>query len=150
MKPLPFTVNVNGEAPALTDGGLRAVMAGIGPIGKEIAFVVVRSPIVTVIDAVPGFRMSCEGTLADSWTALMNVVVSAAPFHLTTAPFTNPEPFTDRVNPWPVAVAPLGLRLPIVGTIDPAWSIVNTVVETGSVTMEMLPERAVPAFADAV
>ena len=46
-----------------------------------------------------------------SWLALMKVVVSGVPFHKTAVPFTNPEPFADRTNAAPPAVAELGEML---------------------------------------
>lgn len=71
--------------------------------------------VVTVTLAVPGVAIRLAGTAAVSWLTLMNVVVSAGPFHFAFAPEPKLVPLIVRVKAAPPAVAELGLRLVIVG-----------------------------------
>src|SRR5947208_1795612 len=52
----------------------------------------------TVTCAIPAVRISTSPMAARNCVVLTNVVVRLAPFHLTTEPLTNPDPFTVRVN----------------------------------------------------
>ncbi|MGA2113575.1 MAG: hypothetical protein ABSH56_02355 [Bryobacteraceae bacterium] len=65
--------------------------------------------------AVPAEAIRLAGTEAVDWVALTKVVESAAPFHCTVDPPTNPDPFTVSVKALLPAVAVEGLKLAIVG-----------------------------------
>ena len=63
---------------------------------------------VTVTFALPATATSLAGIAADSFVALMNVVVSGLPLKFTTDSASKLEPFTVRVNAAPpgLCVAP--------------------------------------------
>ena len=63
----------------------------------------------TVTEALPGVLMRLAATMAVNWVALTKVVLSADPFHSTTAVERKPAPFTLKVKAVPPAVAVLGL-----------------------------------------
>jgi hypothetical protein len=106
--PLPFTVNVNAEPPAVAELGLRLLMAGRGLIVNEApADVAPLLPTVTV--AVHGEAIRLLLTVAVNLVEFMNVLGKAAPFHCTTAPAANPLPLTVRVKADPPAISLLGL-----------------------------------------
>jgi hypothetical protein len=52
----------------------------------------------TVTEAVAAAATFEAGTAAFNCELLTNVVLKAVPFHLTTAPDTNPVPFTVKVK----------------------------------------------------
>jgi hypothetical protein len=66
--------------------------------------------LVTVTAAVPAVAMAVTGTAAVSFELLTKVVVSAAPFHLTTAVDAKPVPLTVRANAAPPGAAAAGTR----------------------------------------
>ena len=70
----------------------------------------------TVTIAVPTLAILDAGTLADICVLLINVVVSAAPFHLTTELVTKFAPFASIVKEPEPAVAVLGKMLVNEGT----------------------------------
>jgi hypothetical protein len=55
----------------------------------------------TVITLVPTLATLEAGTVAVNLLVFTNVVARAVPFQFTTAPGTNPVPFTVRENPGP-------------------------------------------------
>jgi hypothetical protein len=113
-KLLPLTVKVKAGPPAVAEPGFKLVIAGAGLTVNDSALVVVP-PESTVTDTLPAAAIKLAGTAAVSCVALPNVVVSAVPFHCTTAPVTKLLPPTVSVNPAPPAVAELGLSEAIVG-----------------------------------
>src|SRR5207237_5724910 len=64
--------------------------------------------VTTVTEAVPVAAMSAAGIAAVSCVALTKVVVRAAPFHCTVAPFTKPLPVSVSVKPAPPTIALAG------------------------------------------
>jgi hypothetical protein len=108
---VPFTVRVKAAPPALALVGDKELIVGVGfPIEK------LRAPevpppglgLVTVMLAVPALAISEPGTCAVSCVALAKVVVSAAPFQLTTEPFTKLLPVTVSVKAVPPTTALFG------------------------------------------
>jgi hypothetical protein len=88
--------------------GLRDVIAGPATMVKVAA--AEASPFsTTVTEALPGVLMRLAATMAVNWVALTKVVLSADPFHSTTAVERKPAPFTLKVKAVPPAVAVLGL-----------------------------------------
>jgi hypothetical protein len=94
------------------------VIAGVAPMVNVTAFDVAPAHVglTTVIDAVPAVAMRAAGTVAVSFVAETNVVVSAVPLQFTVEPETKLVPFTVSVNPAPPAVAQVGLSELMVGT----------------------------------
>lgn len=113
-KLLPLTVKVKAGPPAVAEPGFKLAIAGAGLTVNDSALVVVP-PESTVTDTLPAAAIKLAGTAAVSCVALPNVVVSAVPFHCTTAPVTKLLPPTVSVNAAPPAVAELGLSEAIVG-----------------------------------
>jgi hypothetical protein len=110
-KPEPLTVSVKAAPPAMAEPGLSpAITGGAGLMVNVAAFDKPPPGLSTVTLALPGEAISLAGMAALSWVALTKVVVTAAPFHSTTDPFTNPAPFRVSVNAGPPAIAELGLR----------------------------------------
>ena len=116
---VPFTVTVKSGPPGATQVGLMVVMDGVAVIVKITAFDVPPQGLgfTTVIEAVPGFLMFAFGTVAVSWVAETNVVVSAIPFQLTVELVTKFVPFTVNVNALPPAMAQVGLSELIEGVL---------------------------------
>ena len=63
----------------------------------------------TVTEAVVAAEISEAGMAAVTLDLLTNVVARALPFHSTTAPETNPVPFTVSVKPAPPRATAVGL-----------------------------------------
>jgi hypothetical protein len=97
-------------APTLALGGVN-VNVHDWPGGFTVKGAVPRvvPPATTLTIAVPALAIRPAGTVAVSSVALTTVVFNAVPFHCTTAPATNPVPFTVRGNPAPPALAVDGL-----------------------------------------
>jgi hypothetical protein len=79
--------------------------------------VVPVSPFTTVTCAVPAVAILVASIDAVRCVAPEPAVAKAVPFHLITAPESNPVPFTVRVNVAAPAVLEAGLRLLIVGVL---------------------------------
>jgi len=112
---VPLTVRVKAAPPAVAELGLRLVIVGGGGLMVNVAPADVPIAVVTVTLTVPAVAIRLAGTAAVSWLTLMNLVVSAVPFHFTFAPEPKLVPLTVRVKAAPPAVAELGLRLVTVG-----------------------------------
>src|SRR3984893_1733790 len=100
-KLLPFTVSVNVSKPAIAKVRNSDVDTGTGLLIVKVSGFDVPPPragLNTVTGTVPELAMSIAGTAAVNCAALMNVVVSATPFHCTTDPLTKLLPFTVSVN----------------------------------------------------
>jgi hypothetical protein len=67
--------------------------------------------------------MRLAGTAAVSCDAFTNVVDKGLPFHVTTVPELNPEPFTVSVKAEPPAIVEFGERLLSVS----AWGVMVNV-----------------------
>jgi len=92
------------------------VITGVAAIVNVCAFDVPPHGVTTVTEAVPTVAIRDAGTVAVSFVAETNVVVSAVPFHLTVEPDAKLVPFTVSVNCGPPAVVQVGLSELIVGT----------------------------------
>jgi hypothetical protein len=116
---VPFTVNVNCGPPTAAQVGLSELIVGVALIVNVTAFDVAPQGLgfTTVIEAVPGFLMFVFGTVAVSWVAETNVVVSAFPFQLTVELARKFVPFTVNVNALPPAMAQVGLSELIEGVL---------------------------------
>jgi hypothetical protein len=115
--PLPITVSVRPEAPAVAELGLRPLTVGRERSIVNGAPAQVVPPLLTVMAAVPAEAIRLLLTVAANCVAVIRVVGSAAPFHCTTDPEANPLPITVSVNAAPPVVAALGLRLIIVSAL---------------------------------
>lgn len=107
----PLTVSVKTGPPATAKVGLSELIVGGGLMVKVAELCEVTPLSVTVTAAEPGVAIRVAGTAAVNWVALPNAVLSAVPFHCTTAPASKPWPETVNVKPGAVAVAELGLIL---------------------------------------
>jgi len=119
-KPLPFTVRVKADPPAVADAGLKLVMVGTGLL------LIVN---VSVFDAPPPGALLSTVTLAVSTVAMSAALILAVnrvldtyvvarfdPFQRAVdAPSTKPVPLTVRVKADPPAAADAGLKLVMVG-----------------------------------
>src|SRR5579871_289741 len=119
--PEPFTVSVNAAVPAVALAGDSELIVGTGFAAVIVKLTLLEAPppgdgLTTVTCAVPAVAMSAAVIAACNCVALTNVVVRFAPFQFTTAPLTNPEPFTVSVNAAVPATAFAGERVLIVGT----------------------------------
>ena len=115
-KPLPLTVSVNPEPPAVAEVGLKLVVVGTGLlIVKGMGPDVTPPGFNTVTFTVPAAAISAATIEAVNWVALTKVVVRLDPPHCTTEPLTKFVPLTVSVNPELPAVVDEGLRLVIVG-----------------------------------
>jgi hypothetical protein len=86
-KPVPFTVSVNADPPALAEFGLRLVIVGVGMLtGNTVAVDVFPPAFITVMLALPPPAINAAVTMAVNCVLLTSVVASAVPFHCTTAP----------------------------------------------------------------
>ena len=112
--PLPFTVSVKADPPAVALEGLSEVIAG-GGLMVNVAPPEVTPPETTVMVAVPCDAIRLADTDAVNCVALTYVVDSADPFQSTTAPEAKPLPFTVSVNAAPPTVALEGLNELIAG-----------------------------------
>ena len=92
------------------------VITGVAAIVNVCAFDVPPHGVTAVTEAVPTVAIRDAGTVAVSFVAETNVVVSAVPFHLTVEPDAKLVPFTVSVNCGPPAVVQVGLSELIVGT----------------------------------
>ena len=113
-KPVPLTVRVKAGPPAVAESGLSEVITWPAVMVK-VALADGTPFSTTVTLAGPAAAMRLAGTWAVNCVALTKVVVSALPFHWTTAPEAKPVPLTVRVKAAPPAVAPLGLSEEITG-----------------------------------
>src|SRR5438309_1013735 len=107
-KLLPFTVSVKAAAPTATLAGDSDEIVGAGLLIENVRAADVPPPgagVTTVTEAVPVAAMSAAGIAAVSCVALTKVVVRAAPFHWTVAPFTKPLPVSVSVKPAPPTMA---------------------------------------------
>ena len=119
-KPVPFTVRVKADPPAVADAGLKLVMVGTGLLLiVNVSVFDVPPPgalLNTVTLAVPAVAMSAALMLAVNWVLDTYVVARSDPFQRTVdAPLIKPVPFTVRVKSGPPAVADAGLILVMVG-----------------------------------
>ena len=112
--PDPFTVSVKEGPPAVAAFGLSEVITG-PPLIVKVAPPEVTPLSTTVTVAVPGAAMRLAGTWAVNCVAPTKLVVSAVPFHWTTAPERKPVPLTVRVKAGPPSIAELGLSELITG-----------------------------------
>src|SRR6266404_29508 len=104
----PFTVRVNASPPANALPGDRLLRVGAGLLTEKVCAAEVPPPgagVTTVTEAVPVAARSAAGIAAVSCVALTKVVVRAAPFHWTVAPFTKPLPVSVSVKPAPPTMA---------------------------------------------
>src|SRR6267143_5645078 len=104
----PFTVRVNASPPANALPGDRLLRVGAGLLTGKVCAAEVPPPgagVTTVTEAVPVAARSAAGIAAVSCVALTKVVVRAAPFHCTVAPFTKPLPVSVSVKPAPPTIA---------------------------------------------
>jgi hypothetical protein len=118
-KPVPFTVSVKAEAPAIALVGESEVIAGAGLLTPNDELVEVPPPgagLVTVIGKLPTAEMSASVIAAVNCAALTNVVALAPPLKLTTELETKPDPFTVSVKAGPPTIATVGERLVIAGS----------------------------------
>jgi len=119
-KPVPFTVRIKADPPAVADAGLKLVMVGTGLLIGNVSMFDVPPPgalLNTVTFAVPTVAMSAALILAVNRVLDTNVVVRADPFQRTVdTPLRRPVPFTVRVKADPPTVADAGLKLLMFGT----------------------------------
>ena len=120
-KPVPFTVRLNAAVPATAVDGANEVIVGTGldvEIVNVMAFEVPPpgAGLNTVTCALPATAMSAAVIAACNCVVPTKTVVRADPFHFTTAPETNPDPFTISENAAPPATAVDGPSEVIVGT----------------------------------
>jgi hypothetical protein len=126
-KLVPFTVNVKAAPPALALEGASVLIVGAGLVTGKLAAPEVPPPglgLVTVILAVPVLTRSLAGTWAVILVALEKVVLSAAPFQLTTEPLTKLLPLTVSVRVAEPATALVGDSDEIVGSPLPIENVV--------------------------
>ena len=105
-KPAPFAVNVNAGPPATAEVGERLVRIGVMPNAIGVGDVSPGAD--TLTDAVPAVVSRLDGTAAVNWLADTKVVVSDAPFHVTTVAVLKPDPVTVNAKPGDPAVVPVG------------------------------------------
>jgi hypothetical protein len=110
-KLLPVTVRVKAEPPAIVDAGERLELVGEGLLIVRVRAFEETPLVATVTWAVPARAMSVAEIAALSRAAETKVVVRLLPFHCTTDPVVNPDPFTVRVKAAPPAVRVAGLIL---------------------------------------
>jgi hypothetical protein len=108
--PLPFTVSVKADAPAVALDGLSEVMTGpaLTVIGNPVA-AEVYPPEIAKTENDPALAIRLAGTEAVTCVALTYVVASVVEllgvvYQSTEAPDENPVPFTVSVNAGPPAV----------------------------------------------
>jgi hypothetical protein len=107
-KPVPFTVSVKVELPAILLLGESDVREGTGLLMVKTRGLVVPPPgagFETVTLAVPAVAMSLDKIAAVTWPEFTKVVVRLDPFHHTVEVGTKLPPFTVSVKPEPPAVA---------------------------------------------
>jgi hypothetical protein len=150
-KPVPLTVRVKLALPAVTEFGLRLVIAS-AVLTVNVAGADAAPPVLaTVTLAVPALAMSAAGTEAVTCVAETKVVVRAVPFQFTVEPLTNPEPVTVRVKVGPPAVAEFGDRLVITGfTIADACKPANPRQVPTPVTKSQPGPAAYPLLPDVI
>lgn len=139
IKFVPFTVNINEAAPAVTLAGESELTAGTGlvaivPIVNIAAFDVPPPgvPLNTVILAVPALAISEELTVAVNCVALIYVVVSAVPFHFIVELLIKSVPVTVSVKAGSPAVTLAGAIAVITGTgfeVPPVLSTVEVLAQ---------------------
>ena len=117
--PVPFTVSVNADPPAVALEGASDVIVGGGLVTAK--FVDPEEPppgagLVTDTGNVPTAKMSAAVTWIVTCVALTNEVVRAVPLKLTTEEPLKLVPFTVNVNADPPTNAPVGESVVIVGT----------------------------------
>src|SRR6185436_20616867 len=103
-KPEPVIVSVMPAPPALALFWDSEAISGAGLLTLKVCAAELPPPgagLVTVTVAPPVAPRSLAGTLAVRLVLLTKVVVSAAPFQLTTLPLTKFDPVTVRVNAAP-------------------------------------------------
>ena len=111
-KPEPFMVSVKTGPPATAKLGLSEVMTGEM---VKVALFEVTPLSTTVTAAVPAVAMRLPVTVAVNCVVPVEIMLSAVPFHSTTALESNPVPFTVSVKAAPPAFAELGLSEVITG-----------------------------------
>src|ERR1019366_8105869 len=148
-KPLPLTVSVKLDPPAVVVEGFRLLIVGDAVIENE-APAEVAPPLETVMVTVPADTIRLLPTVAVNCVALTNVVGSAVPFHWTTAPEAKPLPLMVSVKLDPPAVVVEGFRLLIVGDAvieNEAPAEVAPPLETVMVTVPADTIRLLPTVA---
>ena len=118
-KPVPATVSACWPDPATTLAGLTAVNTGSGLFTVKFAAAELPPPgagLKTVIAATTPSARSLAGTVAFREVSVENVVTTAAPFHRTADPLTNPVPVTEMERSPAPAVIVDGVILVIAGT----------------------------------
>src|ERR1035441_9699408 len=153
-KPLPLTVSVKLDPPAVVVEGFRLLIVGDAVIENE-APAEVAPPLETVMVTVPADTIRLLPTVAVNCVALTNVVGSAVPFHWTTAPEAKPLPLTVSVKLDPPAVVVEGFRLLIVGDdlieneapAEVAPPLETVMVTVPADTIRLLPTVAVNCVA---
>jgi hypothetical protein len=109
VKPVPFTVSVNGALPAVAVEGLRPVMVSeTGLMVNVRELEVCEFPLETVTLAVAAVARRLAGMAAVSCVALAKAVASGEPFHCTAEVLVNPVPVALRVMDEAPAVAEFG------------------------------------------
>lgn len=112
VKFAPFTVTVNALPPTSAPEGEMVVSTGAGLLMvKVLAGDRIPPGFTTTTGTAPAVSISEARICAVSWLEFTNVVVRSRPLNRTTAPLTNPEPFTVSVKAGPAAVALEGDRL---------------------------------------
>jgi hypothetical protein len=101
------------------DAGKVKVHGWPGGLTVNEAPAEVAPPACTLTVAAPAVAMTLAGTKATNCVALTKLVMSAVPFHSTTAPEMNPVPFTVSVKSALPAAAVLGVSEVIVGGAAP-------------------------------
>ena len=102
VKLVPVTSRVNAGPPTAADVG--NMLASVGmldgcPITNVMEFEIAPFGFCTVTLARPAVVTYPAETLAVNCVVLFEFVIRMLPFHNTTAPMTNPDPFTVNVNP---------------------------------------------------
>jgi len=112
-KLLPVKLSVNAAPWAVAEVVDRLPNVGVGFPALIVKVIAVELPppgvgLNTVTEAEPAVCRSVPGTAAVSCVALTKVVVSATPFHCTTAPLTKLVPVNVSVNAGPPTVPKVG------------------------------------------
>ena len=117
-QPVPFTVRVNADPPAVADAGLKLVMFGMGLLIVNVTLFEMTEPAdwVTVIFFVPAVAMFAALMRAVNWVGDTYVVGRFDPCQHTIASEIKLVPFTVRVKAGPPAVADAGLKLLMFGS----------------------------------
>jgi hypothetical protein len=152
-KPVPFTVSVKAEPPAIALLGNSEVITGAGLLTANDELAEVPPPgaeLVTVTGKLPTAEMSASVTDPVNCVGLTNVVALAAPLKLTMEVETNPVPFTVNAKADPPTVAVVGESVVMAGTglltvnvwpaeVPPPGNGFVTVTVSGPPTTSWLP-----------